>query len=124
MGLVFYVPGKHTAANRLLKAVNGVAPPGERTIYTTFEMFSAYVSENFRNNNVFILMAINREELLKIISLREYLIDIPIILILPDADMSTVKKGHALYPRFLSYMDSDFTDVAAVLNKMIQLYRL
>jgi len=43
-----------------------------------------------------------------------------IILILPDEDNETITMGHTLFPRFSTYADSDFKDVAAVLKKMIR----
>jgi hypothetical protein len=42
------------------------------------------------------------------------------IVILPDSNPDTVAKGHILRPRFLSYCDGDFQDVAAVLSRMIE----
>jgi hypothetical protein len=40
-------------------------------------------------------------------------------LILPDADPQTIARGHNLRPRYLSNIQSDFQDVAAVLRKML-----
>ena len=42
-----------------------------------------------------------------------------VILILPDADPQTIARGHNLRPRYLSNIQSDFQDVAAVLRKML-----
>ena len=61
----------------------------------------------------------SQEELIDIIHIRELFRDIRIVLILPDREESTVAKGHRLYPRFFSYIDSDFKEIAAVLNKML-----
>jgi len=35
-------------------------------------------------------------------------------------EQDTYLKGHKLYPRFMSYMDGDFSDVALVLAKMLE----
>ena len=51
--------------------------------------------------------------------IKDFLIDVRIILILPDREHLTVIKGHTLSPSYTSYVDSNTTDVAAVLNKMI-----
>ena len=42
-----------------------------------------------------------------------------LILILPDREKGTISKGHLFRPRYLTYADGDFLDVAAVLAKMI-----
>ncbi len=42
-----------------------------------------------------------------------------IILILPDREPETIKAGYRFEPRFMSFIDSDFGKVKAVLLKMI-----
>jgi hypothetical protein len=68
---------------------------------------------------VAILLASSKEELLDLLSLRDLLWDIKLILILPDSTPGSIAQGHLLRPRFLSDCGSDFVDVAAVLNLMI-----
>ena len=69
--------------------------------------------------NIVILLAASREDLADILSIRYLFHDVSIILVLPDQEAETIAKGHTLRPRFLTYTDSDFEEVAAVLNKMI-----
>ncbi len=52
-------------------------------------------------------------------SMKDLIGDIRIILILPDTEGDTISLGHKLYPRFASYADGNFKDVAAVLEKML-----
>jgi hypothetical protein len=42
------------------------------------------------------------------------------IIVLPDQTPETVSMGHTLYPRFISYLDSDFKDIGSVLGKVIR----
>ncbi len=67
-----------------------------------------------------VLVAHNKKELTEILSLKDLFWDLRIILILPNYEKDTISKGHKLHPRFLSYVDSDFKDVAAVLEKMLK----
>ena len=60
------------------------------------------------------------KELLEIHSMRDLFRDIRIVLILPDRSGDTVSMGFKLFPRFVSYADGNFMDVAAVLNKMLE----
>jgi hypothetical protein len=50
--------------------------------------------------------------------LRRLLIEIYIVLVIPDRKKSTIKLAHLLLPRFLSLANSDFTDLKIVLDKM------
>ncbi len=66
-----------------------------------------------------VLMANNTDELHEILSLKNFLIDLRVVLILPNRDQKTVAKAHILSPRFLAYTDSDFEQVEAVIEKMV-----
>jgi hypothetical protein len=61
----------------------------------------------------------NREDLENIVAIQNLLFDSRIVLILPDREEDTMALGYILRPRFVSYRDSSFKDVGAVLNKMI-----
>ena len=67
-----------------------------------------------------VLLAASKGQLSELLSLRELLNDVRIILILPDRGRETISQGHLLRPRFLSYADGDLTDVIAVLSKMLE----
>ena len=38
---------------------------------------------------------------------------------LPDREANTITIGHSLHPRFLTYIDSDFVELAGVLVRML-----
>ena len=65
------------------------------------------------------IVANSKEDLLNLLFIRNLLQDIRIILILPDREKDTIEKGHRLYPRFMSYLDGDLEEVAAVLNNVL-----
>ncbi|HQO36408.1 MAG TPA: hypothetical protein PLG59_17225 [bacterium] len=69
---------------------------------------------------IVLLFAETKESLIALLAVRDVLLRHRIILILPDGDKETILQGHKLMPRFLSYMDSDFKDVAAVLARMLE----
>ena len=73
----------------------------------------------YKNNiEIVLLTARTKKELKELIGLREFLSDIRVILILPDRDHETISDAHALYPRFITYIDGDYSDLKAVLTKM------
>jgi hypothetical protein len=71
------------------------------------------------NDLICILFAETRKALSSFTGLRAFLRNIRLILLLPDDGPDTVSKAHALYPRFVSYGFGDFSDVTAVVAKMI-----
>lgn len=65
-----------------------------------------------------VILYANKEKLAEIIPLKKLLEDTNIILILNKKDNETITLGHRLHPRFITYADSDFLDIASVLIKM------
>jgi hypothetical protein len=65
-------------------------------------------------------LAVSGEDLQGLFSIRDLFDDIPMILILPDRKRDTISKGQKLYPRFATYMDGNFSDLALVLAKMLK----
>lgn len=119
MEVVLYANGKNKATSiRLQKAVESKILHEPLGFFQTIEDFSTRLRQLPRAE-VVVLLAQSHHELSKLISLKDFLEYARIILILPDSERETVSKGLKLYPRFLSYVDSDFKDVAAVLEKML-----
>ncbi len=54
-----------------------------------------------------------------LLAIRDFLSDIRMIVVLKDQEKDTITKAHRLYPRYITYADSDFIDVGAVLTKMM-----
>ncbi len=120
MMIVFYYDAKNEAARGLLKDIqikfNGHQVEIVPTIKALWERFHQPRTER----SILILVPQNRPQLEELTQMGELINDHPILLVLPDRDLQTVSTGHKLYPRFVSYLDSDFSCLSAVLNKMIE----
>jgi hypothetical protein len=76
------------------------------------------------SQSVVVFQAADQTDFLFLDSIRNLLFDAKLILILPDREKDTIKKGFSLYPRYMAYPDDDYRDVAAVLKKMHLNYNL
>ena len=119
MSIVLFSTGKKHVCEHLQRAIEKVVPGDKIEIYRTIDSLSSRLRQPKGNLKVVVVLASDNRELDEILSLRDLLSDVRIILILPDKKKLTVSKGHKLFPRFLSYTDSNFDDVSAVLQKMI-----
>ncbi len=72
------------------------------------------------SSTVAVLVAAGRSDLLRLLSLEEWIEDVRILLVLPDRRRETIAMGHRLRPRFLSYVDSDPGEIASVLARMLE----
>ena len=106
---------------QLRKMIEDVVPNENTEIYNTIDTLGQRLSRPSYNIAVAVLLISGREELRDVLSIRHLFDNIKIILILPDRKNETIVIGHKLRPRFLSYTDSDFIDVAVVLENMLKI---
>jgi hypothetical protein len=91
---------------------------GQVEIYYTLDKFYQRFTRSGSSDAVTVLLIANRDELENMVQYADLLCDQKIILVLPDRAKETLSMGHALYPRFISYTDSDLQDVTSVLRKL------
>lgn len=105
--------------DRLRKAIQALVPHERLEVYGTIESFSVRLRKPVDDLPVAVIVAGSEDDLLSILSISHLLYEVRFILVLPDREEGTIAIGHSLRPRFLSYIDGDHREVAAVLGKMI-----
>lgn len=118
--VTFYASSRGEHEARLLNIIQKAVPGEGARICRDIHALSDALRQPGGGKAIAILFASTRNELQEILSLRELLGDMKIILVLPDGSTDTVAKGHSLRPRFMSYGDGDFQDIAAVLKRMFE----
>jgi hypothetical protein len=119
MSILVYYTDSADAGTSLRQIIENSFQDEKIEVYREIEALSQRLHRPFFDLTVAVLFCCSKSDLLDILALRPLLKDVRIILILPDDDDDTLAKGHALGPRFLSYHDEDFSDVAGVLSRMI-----
>jgi len=87
-------------------------------IYRTIDALSKRLREPKKNGSILVLFATSKRLLLEIIAITTLLQDIKIVLVLPDRKDDTIAKGHMLRPRFVTYADTDCTELYSVVHRM------
>ena len=119
MKLLVYSSDKEQR-QRLLNAIEAL------TSHFTLETFGDLRSLDFRLRREFtrdiwiVLITINKKELDRLVAMNELIRNNRNILVLPNRDIQTVAVGHRLYPRLISHLNSDFSDIGLVLEKVIR----
>ncbi len=119
MNLFIYTPLEDDGSRRLMDAAISCEEVGTKEIFNSFESLENRLHKPNFEETIVILHLTNKKELSSALSIKDLLHDKKLILILPDREASTMSQGHRLFPRYVSYADSDFSDVGSVLNKMI-----
>lgn len=117
--VLVYSPQENGQGKRLEQIVEAQVSDQQKEIYQSIERLSQRLRQPLFGEIIGVFFAENLQDISELLSIRHLLRDIRIILVLPDREENTVSQGHALKPRFLSYAESDFTDVAAVMRKML-----
>ncbi len=117
--ILFYAGQEDKNKQRLETAVHDALPGWPIELFTHLDE----LRERFHNNivepnSIAVLLAANNQELHDMQVFREFLIEIYVILVLPDWQENTIKLAHLLLPRFLCTQKSDFKDLKIVLRKM------
>lgn len=120
MSLILY-SSETEVGNRLHDLMKSAFPQKELEICKTTDTLDQRLRECFDGTAVVVLIADSRKELHDLLTFQKLLSDLRIILILPDRHKDTVRRAHALRPRFLTFADGNMDDVAAVLGKMLGL---
>ncbi len=118
--LFLYARTKDDISKQLEKAIKPFALETSIEISRSMEDLSDRLSHSGTCNTIAILLTASSQDLDDLLTIYDLLVTIHTILILYDDKMETIAKGHKLYPRFISYTNSDFKDVGAVLEKILK----
>ena len=118
MKISLYLPWTDEIGKRLFGMIEKLVVVDEIEVFRTIDSLVRRLKQPVFDLKITVLLATTRKELSEILSFKDLLTDIRILLILPDGDSDTISMAHKLYPRFISYIDSDFKDVADALGKM------
>ena len=123
MNIILYTNSKEIkAGERLLNKICSKFSCEHIEVIHDLDDFRKRIYSFPKNIDVAVILTTSSSQLSDIIQYSDALDEIEIILILPDQKKNTVSMGLTLYPRFLAYMDSDFNDVSAVLEKLSSRY--
>ena len=101
--------------DKILKSDQGPEIVVFRLLFT----FHRFLKGNPIQPDLTLIMAKSRKQLTDLLSLQPLLSNVPIIIILPDHERDTFSIGCQFRPRFISYADSGFEDVVAVLQNVV-----
>jgi hypothetical protein len=118
MNVVVYVNPTDDSTKKFISVIPTLSVKENVIICSTLDSLTTRLRQPKDDQTVIVLFAASREELAGILSIRDFLLNRKLIIILPDREYDTIAKGYSLHPRFLTFADNDFGDTVAVINKM------
>jgi hypothetical protein len=119
MNIILYSILEDEAGKKLQRSIEMLVRGENFEVFSTFNSLSLRLHQPLDDIRLVVLNASSKQDLIDIISLRDILWNVRVILVLPDRDAATTSMGHILRPRLISYADSDSLEVFAVLSRMI-----
>ncbi len=123
MRVLLYAQADGRPGDSLQELIKSALPEEKIEILRSIEGLSCRLREPLDHRVVVILLLNSREELSNILSIHHLLQEMDILLVAPDSHPETVAMAHQLRPRFLTYINNDFEELIAVLQKMQKIAR-
>jgi hypothetical protein len=120
MCLLVYIPRKDEQGKQLQGMIGNFFCQDSIEIFYDFTRFDFRLRNRTGHEDIALLYASTSKDLNDLIACRNLLSNLRLVIILPDSEENTIAKGHLLRPRFLSYQDNGFSDLSAVLQKMLK----
>jgi hypothetical protein len=120
MKVVLYLSGAGEAGKTLREAVEAMVPSEWLALCRSPEDLSRCLLRPTFDLSAVVLPTTSSKNLADILTLRESMRGLRVLLVLPDSTPHTVAQGHTLHPRLLTTTDCNFTElVVAVLKKIL-----
>jgi hypothetical protein len=111
-----FISEKANAVDRLISALQPIMSSNSVIQYHAPDTFGRVVSPVSKEPAVAVIMVRDKEEL-ALLSEREGIWNrFKTILVIQDDDQETINLGLSLHPIFITYMDSDFSEVADIID--------
>jgi len=104
--------------NELQSLMEELFPPDQLFVLNSVENLSLKLQEPWEKKPIVVILVYKKDDLLDLVSLREQLHLIRLILVLPDAKEGTISLAHRFRPNYLTYIQRDLNELKAVLQKI------
>ena len=118
MTILFYTELLDDVGKRLLEVICKANRQGQVEVHQKIDGLHHRLCQLTQKPAVIILRAPNRECLNSLLAENKLMRDANIILVLPAWDQEMTSLGHLFRPRFLTFEDNSFEDIASVVKKI------
>jgi hypothetical protein len=118
--LLVYLRDKNAFGIELEKMLEGLVSKANIVICRTTQDLTTRLRVPLSESAIAVLFISDKKDLESTLSIKSLLINMRIVLILPDRNDGTIEAGHSLHPRYLSFKDNSLKDIKSVLARMIE----
>ena len=121
--LLVYNENKNTEKNKLWREINNLSLENPPFACQTLRDLTERLINRKGQRTVCLLALDSHEKLNEILNLngRDLFRDVRVIMIIPNDDHEFLINAFSLHPRYLTFKDSDYSDISKVLIKTMEL---
>ena len=119
MNLIIYLPALTEKGRRLLDSVRQLQFGIDVEVFETRAGFIRRLRQPKDNSLITILFEPSHEDLDDVRNACQFLVSVPLLLVLSDQDVVTMALAHRLRPSYITYVDSDLSRLLAVVKKLM-----
>jgi hypothetical protein len=90
-------------------------------VHRSIDNLSKNLLEPWEEKPIVVVLIYRKDELIDLVSRREQLHPVRLVLILPVSEEGMISLAHRLRPNYLTYIHKDLKDLKAVLQKMSEM---
>ena len=122
MKVFLYTTAVEKVARLVKQALEPAVPKGILETYRSASRFARRLRQPKDDFTIVVLLLGSPEDFLDLLTIRHLLRGVRTIVIVPDTQEETIAMAHRLRPRYLTYIDGDFTGLSTVVYKMVDGY--
>ncbi|MCB2149603.1 MAG: hypothetical protein KQI81_24190 [Deltaproteobacteria bacterium] len=119
MMLLLYAKDRNGVSQELKQILNGRSSDACLETYSNLDDLFQRLRQPRLNLKIGVLSIGSEAELDRLLTIRELLSDMRLVLVLSGRDPQTVSKAHALAPRFITFSDAGIDPLVSVVEKMM-----
>jgi hypothetical protein len=120
MNLFFLIGDKGDRGGRFLEDVIPLIPKDRLEVFLGFTGFAERLRKPRDPFGALVLLGPSHEDLRRVISLRDFLKDTKVLLVLGDQNEETISLAHKILPTYISYLDNGTSGVVSVLKQLMK----
>ena len=120
MMLLLYAKAKNGVSSELKQILNGGTTDACLEACSNLDDVFQRLRQPRLNLKIGVLIIGSEAELDRLLTIRELLSDMRLVIVLSDRDPQTVSKAHALAPRFITFSDAGIDPLVSVVVKMME----
>jgi hypothetical protein len=119
MNLFVYLPAFSEKSRRFLDGVRLLSSEISVEVFDTRAGFIRRLRQPKDDSLVAVFFDPSHEDLESVRNAREFLVNVPLLLVLSDQDELTMTLAHKLLPLYITYVDSDLSQLFSVVRKLL-----